>query len=104
MAAGLLKLISKNDTWVVEADDGRRWEAKDGRWEVKTIKLHPSITVDRVADAVERHLTSLDSPGFCVACGDNAEGVKPDARKYKCQARGKKAVYTTDKLPLMMVP
>jgi hypothetical protein len=30
------------------------------------MKLHPSITVNRVCDAVERRMTSLDNPGFCV--------------------------------------
>jgi hypothetical protein len=69
------------------------------------MKIHPSITVDRVADAVERRLTSLDSnPGFCTACGDDVEGVKLDARKYKCEACGKRAVYGADELLIMMVP
>ncbi len=29
--------------------------------------MHPSITPERVAAAVERELTSLDNPGFCLA-------------------------------------
>lgn len=26
--------------------------------------------------------------GFCIACGDEASGVEPDARKYKCEGCG----------------
>jgi DNA-directed RNA polymerase subunit RPC12/RpoP len=47
----------------------------------------------------------MDNPGFCIACGDDAEGVKPDARKYKCEHCGKKAVvYGADEVLLYMVP
>jgi hypothetical protein len=67
------------------------------------MKLHPSITVDRVADAVERHMTSLDyNPGFCTACGEDAEGVESDARRRKCEACGKRAVYGADEVLLCM--
>ena len=31
--------------------------------------IHPSITAERVAQAVERELITLDNPGFCLACG-----------------------------------
>jgi hypothetical protein len=69
------------------------------------MKLHPSVTVDRVADAVERRLTSLDSnPGFCTACGDDAQGSKADARRYKCESCGERAVFGADELFLTMVP
>ena len=62
------------------------------------MKIHPSVTIERVADAVEYRLYSLDNPGFCVACGDDAEGVKSDARRYKCEHCGKKAVYGAEEL------
>ena len=33
------------------------------------MKMHPTITEDRIFEACERHMTSLDDPGFCLACG-----------------------------------
>ncbi len=52
------------------------------------MKFHPSITAARVCDACERASTTLDNPGFCIACGADAEGVEPDARDYTCEACG----------------
>ena len=67
---------------------------------VGNMRMHPSINHDRVIDAVERSALSLDSPGFCVACGIEAEGVEPDARRYVCEACGEKAVYGAEELAI----
>jgi hypothetical protein len=66
---------------------------KIGPWTV-----HASITSDRVCEAVERHLTSLDNPGFCLACGADAEGVEPDAEGYECEICEEPAVWGADQL------
>jgi hypothetical protein len=66
------------------------------------MKLHPSLTIDRVLEAVEREATSLDNPGFCTECGADAEGCEPDARKYECESCGEHAVYGAQELLLMM--
>ena len=55
--------------------------------------MHPSITADRVGEAVERELTTLDNPGFCLHCGAEAEGCEPDAQQYQCESCGEAAVY-----------
>ena len=68
------------------------------------MKIHPSITADRVVDAVERRMTSLDNPGFCVLCGEDADGCEPDARKYPCEHCGKRGVYGADELLLFLAP
>ena len=60
--------------------------------------IHPSITAERVAAAVERRLTSLDNPGFCLACGEEAEGCEPDARQYPCESCGADAVYGAEEI------
>ena len=55
--------------------------------------IHPSITAERVAQAVEREITTLDNPGFCLACGNESEGYEPDAEQYTCDNCGANAVY-----------
>ena len=66
------------------------------------MKWHPTITDERVIDAVERAAVTLDSPGFCIACGIEAEGVEPDARRYVCEACGEKAVYGAEELAMRL--
>jgi hypothetical protein len=68
------------------------------------MKMHPSITLDRICDAVERRMTTLDNPGLCVACGEEQGGCEPDARKYLCEHCGKRAVYGADELLLWVMP
>jgi Zn finger protein HypA/HybF involved in hydrogenase expression len=64
------------------------------------MKLHPSLTEDRIVEAYERHMNSLDDPGFCIECGQDAEGVEPDARRYACEHCGAHAVYGVEELML----
>ena len=68
------------------------------------MKIHPSITEDRILEACERRLTALDDPGFCLACGNEQGGCEPDARRYQCEACGEHAVYGAEELLLMIVP
>lgn len=51
-----------------------------------------SLTVERIREAVERSLTSIDNPGFCVACGSEQDGCEPDAEGYECEACGEPTV------------
>ena len=69
----------------------------------KLMKMHRSITVDRVLGAVERQRTTLDNPGFCIACGQDADGCEPDARRYECESCGERAVYGAEELMFHMV-
>jgi hypothetical protein len=66
------------------------------------MKMHKSITIDRVCDALERRNNSLDAPGFCIACGHDAEGVEPDAEEYECEGCGEKKVYGAEQLLFML--
>jgi hypothetical protein len=43
----------------------------------------------------------LEEGGFCLACGLEACGVEPDARKYRCEACGARKVYGLEELALM---
>lgn len=64
------------------------------------MRIHLSVTLDRVTDAVERAHTSLDNPGFCIKCGAEADGVEPDARTYECESCGERGVYGAEELLL----
>ncbi len=66
------------------------------------MKMHPSVTLERVTEAVERYHASLDNPGFCVKCGGDAEGVEPDARKYECESCGEPGVYGAEELLMVL--
>lgn len=39
--------------------------------------------------------------GFCLACGADAYGVEPDARKYTCESCGAPKVYGLEELAIM---
>lgn len=67
------------------------------------MKMHKSITVEKVMDACERRMTTLDNPGFCIACGNEQDGCEPDARNYECEACGEKKVFGSDELLLYLV-
>ena len=58
------------------------------------MRLHKSITVVRLLEAVERASVTLDDPGFCIACGEDAEGVEPDARGYTCRTHAEPMPFT----------
>jgi hypothetical protein len=66
------------------------------------MKPHPTITEARILDACHRRLTSLDNPGFCLACGNEQGGCEPDARRYKCEACGERQVYGVEELLIGM--
>ena len=59
----------------------------------KPFFVHPSITLKRVYEAVKRYNSSLDNPGFCLECEQEADQCEPDAREYECEHCGGKRVY-----------
>jgi hypothetical protein len=66
--------------------------------EINGVPIHAKITADVLIEAAERHRSTLDNPGFCIVCGHEAEGVEPDARRYKCEACGANGVYGVEEL------
>lgn len=55
--------------------------------------MHASITFERVEAAVKEEMFGLGNPGFCIECGEDAEGCEPDAMNYMCDFCGQYAVY-----------
>lgn len=66
------------------------------------VKVHADLTVDVISEAVERAMSSLDNPGFCIACGEEAEGCEPDACQYECEGCGERCVYGAEELLLRL--
>ena len=62
------------------------------------MRIHPTITAYRIIAALDRQHSSLANPGFCAACGAEAEGVEPDARGYECEECGEPRVYGAEEL------
>ena len=65
-------------------------------------KIHPDLTIDVITEAVERQHTSLDNPGFCIACAAEHDSCEPDACRYPCEECGKRAVYGAEEILLML--
>jgi len=45
-------------------------------------------------------MMTLDNPGFCIACGVDADGVEPDAEEYECESCGAMAVFGAEEIVL----
>jgi predicted RNA-binding Zn-ribbon protein involved in translation (DUF1610 family) len=64
---------------------------------MKRIHRH-RVTAEQIIEAVERRRSTLDDPGFCLACGAEVSGVEPDARNYECEACGESKVFGAEEL------
>lgn len=84
------------------SDAARRLAKELGRVEIDGFIVHETVTPERVQEAVERYAASLDNPGFCLACGADAEGVEPDATRYTCEVCEAPAVYGASELLIHM--
>lgn len=58
----------------------------------------PAPSLDEIIEAVQED----DGSGFCLACGEQAWGVEPDARKYECESCGEFKVYGAEECLLML--
>jgi hypothetical protein len=71
--------------------------------DMSEIKLHESITEERVIEAVERYNRTLENPGFCRLCGHENWGVEPDARNNPCERCGGSFVAGAQELMFEMI-
>lgn len=65
---------------------------------INGITVNPKVTEEVIMEAANRYQTTLDNPGFCIACGCEVGGIEPDAREYECEACGEEAVYGAEEL------
>lgn len=66
------------------------------------MKMHESITMERLEDAIQRESEWCENPGFCIKCGADADGCEPDAERYECEECGERAVYGLMYIAMMM--
>jgi hypothetical protein len=53
------------------------------------------------AEEMEQIMFGMDSPGWCLTCGEEVDGVEPDARRYHCECCDKRTVYGMEELLMM---
>lgn len=61
------------------------------------MQLPANLTQDQIVEAAQ----SGDYVGFCLACGEQADCVEPDARNYTCEACGEDQVFGAEELIIM---
>lgn len=60
-------------------------------------KLPTNVTLDMILEAAQAD----EYLGFCLSCGEQANGVEPDARRYECEACSERQVYGAEELLIM---
>lgn len=66
----------------------KTYQAKNGKTQYKPSQNDLMAAIDNMA-------------GFCLACGNEAERIEPDARKYTCSCCNQPKVYGAEELLLM---
>ena len=59
-------------------------------------QYRPVLTVAEMS-----HIQFNSGPGFCLGCGEEADGCEPDARQYECDLCGERKVYGIEELLMM---
>ena len=62
------------------------------------MQFHKSVTQARVQRLAKKSMVGLESPGICVACGNEADQVEPDAEGYTCEYCDEPKVYGAEQL------
>ena len=67
------------------------------KYTTKTGKQYFKPTIEECMAAND----GVNSPGFCLACGEFCDGVEPYACRYECDCCGEEKVYGIEQLVLM---
>lgn len=65
---------------------------------IDNVIVHSSVTDERVLELAKEGMFGMEHPGICIACGEETDGVEPDARKYPCDVCGERTVYGAEEL------
>ena len=63
------------------------------------MKLPNGLTLEKIVEFASEDRNA----GFCMKCGEQADGVEPDARGYECESCGSPSVYGAEELLIMLV-
>jgi len=53
------------------------------------------------ADEMKDVMFGMGCRGWCLTCGEEVDGVEPDASKYLCECCGERKVYGMEQLLIM---
>ena len=62
------------------------------------MKIHESITVERIIESNTNSMFGTEDEGICLACGESQYGVEPDASKHRCHSCERNQVYGAQEL------
>jgi len=62
------------------------------------LTLPKNLSVDTVMEAVKEAMSDTSNPGFCLSCGEPADGCEPDARHYNCERCGSNMVFGAEQI------
>lgn len=67
------------------------------------MKIHKSITMEKLICAVKDEMFGTSNPGFCIVCGNQQDECEPDARNYECDECGRNQVFGAAELLMTLV-
>lgn len=65
------------------------------------MKLHAKVSQDQLLAMVEESMFGMSDGGFCMACGEEAMNVEPDAVGYECESCEESQVFGAEQLLLL---
>ena len=85
-----------------ERNEKQKLETTSARERDQEKMNHPMTGHDKTELLLELAMAD-NNEGLCMACGEIAECVEPDARKYECESCGESKVYGAQEALLMFV-
>lgn len=67
------------------------------------MKLHKSITRERIVAGARESMFGMSDDGVCITCGQEQHGVEPDAERYPCEGCGTPTVYGWEQIMLRTI-
>jgi len=64
------------------------------------MKLPKGLTLEDIMEIART--VEGETAGFCMECGEQADGVEPDACGYECQSCGSPSVYGAEELVIRL--